>query len=127
MPVLTVWDRGRRPGTARPSVATPLSVVAGPLGPRLGRSPPPGPGVCPVPSPALSYSYRKAKSYDDQFPKQKSMYSPCVLTKLYLTLTFLCEKFYKGFPGSSAQLVKNAYKAGGPSQFPGQEDLLEKG
>ena len=38
------------------------------------------------------------------------MYSTCVLTKLYLTLILcvcVCEKFYKGFPGSSAQLVKN--------------------
>lgn len=55
------------------------------------------------------------------------MYSPCVLTKLYLTLIFLCEKFYKGFPGSSARLVENACKAETPVQCLGQEDLLEKG
>ena len=88
MSVLTVWDWGRRPGAATPSVATLLHMVAGPLGPQLGHSPPPRPSVRPVLSSALSYSYFKAESQDHQFPKQKSMYSTCVLTKLYLTLVF---------------------------------------
>ena len=113
--VLTVWYRGRSPGTTTPPVVTLLHTGARPLGPRLGHSPPAGPGVCQALSSALSCSCFKAESQDDQFPKQKSMYSACVLTKPHLTLTlFVCEKFYKGFPGSSAQLVKNRLQSRSP-------------